>query len=194
MANSSRKFNLLIVDDEEKYRDSLRIILESKGYLVEDAASGEIALDMMKSSDYDLVLTDLIMKGMDGIELVERIKAVKPQMDVIIITGYGSIKNAVEAMKKGAFSYFVKGHDPKELIIEIEKLRKLKELERENKIYRGQNKEIDFILDTKSPKFKRTIEIAQKAAAVCFCIWMKFQLLMFLPIHGPSNCLFPPAV
>ncbi|KDR94983.1 DNA-binding transcriptional response regulator, NtrC family, contains REC, AAA-type ATPase, and a Fis-type DNA-binding domains [Peptoclostridium litorale DSM 5388] len=164
MANNSGKFNLLIVDDEEEYRDSLRIILESEGYLVDDAASGEVALDMLKSKDYDLVLTDLMMKGIDGIELVVKIKAVKPHMDVIIITGYGSIKNAVEAMKKGAFSYFVKGHDPEELIIEIEKLRKLKELERENSIYREQNKELDFMLDTKSPKFKRAIEIAQKAA------------------------------
>ncbi len=68
------------------------------------------------------------MPEMDGLELLDKIKEEYPDQDVIIVTGYGTVKNAVEAMKRGAFSYFIKGHDPDELLLDIEKIIRLSDL------------------------------------------------------------------
>ena len=126
------RFKILIVDDEPEYRDVLASILASEGYTVEKAASGEEALRKFMSLPFDLVLTDLIMDGMNGVELLERLKAEDEETEVIVITGFGTVENAVEAMKKGAFSYFIKGHSPDELLLEIKKALDLARLRQEN--------------------------------------------------------------
>ncbi|ATW27900.1 sigma-54-dependent transcriptional regulator [Candidatus Formimonas warabiya] len=165
MKRDSRPFRVLIVDDEREYREVLRLILAEEGYLAETAASGFEALSKLKMVPFDLVLTDLMMAGMDGVELLKNIKKSQRRVDVIIITGYGTIENAVEAMKKGAYSYFIKGNDPVDLMKEINEIRNGKGAEHEQKS--GQKSEFDlaqFVLETKNKQFKRVLDIAGRAA------------------------------
>lgn len=162
MNNSN--FSILVVDDQMEYRDVLKLILEENGYNVDSVDSGERALEEMKKRDYNLVVTDLIMDGMDGIELLRRIKYLNKELEVIIITGYGSIENAVSAMKEGAFSYFIKSHSPNELLEEVRKVVQISSLEKESKITKKFGINTDFYLETKNNLFRKTLKIAGKAA------------------------------
>ena len=106
------KFKILVVDDEVQYQEVINMILQSEGYETKVANSGEEALEILEKEKFQLVLTDLKMNGMDGIHLLEEIKNNYVDTYVMLITGFGTIKNAVEAMKKGAFGYFIKGNNP----------------------------------------------------------------------------------
>ncbi|MCC3869632.1 sigma-54-dependent transcriptional regulator [Terrisporobacter mayombei] len=153
-------FKILVVDDEIQYQEVINMILQSEGYKTKVASSGEEALEILKKEEFHLVLTDLKMNGMDGIHLLEEIKNNYINTYVMLITGFGTIKNAVEAMKKGAFGYFIKGNNPGELIREIEKVKK--ECESTEKVEKINNK---FLLDTKNYNFRKILEIAKKAAS-----------------------------
>jgi len=157
-------FRILVVDDEEEFREVYGIILEDKGYQVSTAVSGEECLLLLKDQKCDLVLTDLKMHGMDGIELLRNIKNEYPECEVILVTGYGTVESAVMAMKLGAFGYFIKGQDPEVLIKEIEKLVKMKRLEKENKVIRDKLIKFEYLLETDNKKFKEVLNIAEKAA------------------------------
>lgn len=159
------EFKILVVDDEEEFRDVYKIIFEDKGFETHVASSGEECLLMIENENYDLVISDLKMGGMDGSELLEKIKARKINIEVIIVTGFGSIDSAVKAMKLGAFSYFIKGSDPEILLKEIEKLVKIKTLENDNKSIKNQLNHFDYLLDSNSNKFNNMLKITQKAAA-----------------------------
>ncbi len=100
---------ILVVDDEKNYLLVLSAVLEEEGYEVLTTVSGLEALEIQKSSDLDLVLTDMKMPGMDGIELLEQIKANDPELPVIMMTAHGTVDKAVEAMQKGAYSYTTSG-------------------------------------------------------------------------------------
>lgn len=158
-------FKILVVDDEEDFREVCRIIFEDKGYETYLASSGEDCLSMLKEQSYDLVVTDLKMGGMDGIDLLKIIKEKQINSEVIIVTGFGTVDSAVSAMKLGAFSYFIKGSDPEVLLKEIEKLVKIKNLENDNKSIRDQLIHFDYLLESNSNKFKNMKRIAEKAAA-----------------------------
>jgi len=164
MSIEKNLFKILIVDDEEEYREVLQMILDDEGYNTETASSGEMALEKLNSNDFHLVLTDLRMTNMDGIELLKHIKENYLNLEVILITGYGTIENAVEAMKKGAYTYFIKSHKSEELLAEIEKL-KNKMLIKENEINQiSKESNSDFMLSTRNFKFQKIIDIAEKAA------------------------------
>lgn len=158
-------FKILVVDDEEEFRDVYRIIFEDKEYETHVATSGEECLSILKEQEFDLVITDLKMGGMDGIELLNSIKERRYSCEVIIVTGFGTIDSAVNAMKLGAFGYFIKGSDPEILIKEIEKLVKIKNLENNNKIIKNQLIDFNYLLDSNCNKFKSILKIAEKAAA-----------------------------
>jgi len=157
-------FKILVVDDEEEFRDVYRIILEDKGYDINEASSGEKCLSMLENDDFDLVITDLKMVGMDGIELLKSIKEKQHSCDVIIVTGFGTVDSAVNAMKQGAFSYFIKLSDPEVLLKEIEKLVRIKSLELDNKSIRDQLINFEYLLESNNDKFKNMLKIAEKAA------------------------------
>lgn len=161
---SDSNFRILIVDDEDEYRDILKRILEINAYDADTAVSGQDALVKIKKDEYDLVLSDLIMPGMDGVELLGEIKKIKKDIEVILVTGYGSIENAVEAMRKGAFSYFVKGNAPEELLGEIEKVRESAALQNKMKQHISDSLGGEFLLGTRSEKFKKALQTAEKAA------------------------------
>ena len=93
---------ILIIDDQDPIRRVLREILENEKYLVDDAANGSSALEMVKEQEYDVILCDIKMPDMDGIEVLEQVKAMC-DTPVIMITGHATVDNAVEAILKGAF-------------------------------------------------------------------------------------------
>jgi len=157
-------FKILIVDDEQEYREVLHLILKSKGFKTDMVSGADEAMEALAKNSYQLVLSDLIMKGKSGIELLEEIKETYPEQEVIIFTGYGSVKNAVDAIRKGAFSYFIKSHDPEELLMEINKLMRVEELKQENAILKEQQSPVEFLLTTQSEALRKIIKIAEKAA------------------------------
>jgi len=110
---------VLVVDDEEIIRYSLKNILTSHGFEVDAVVSAEDALASLYDRSYHLVLTDLMLEGMGGLELVENIKVISPRTLVIVITGYGSLKTAVAALRLGVYDYILKPCDENELIIRV---------------------------------------------------------------------------
>ncbi|HKJ98273.1 MAG TPA: sigma-54 dependent transcriptional regulator [Desulfotignum sp.] len=112
---------ILIVDDEKHYRLVLSEVLQEEGYASFTAASGMEALDLLHSQVIDLVLTDVKMPGMTGIDLLEKIKEITPELPVIIMTAFGSVEKAVEAMHKGAYTFILKPFENETLIAHIAK-------------------------------------------------------------------------
>jgi len=124
---------ILIVDDEKNYLLVLSAVLEDEGYEVLTALSGQEALEIHKTSDLDLILTDMKMPGMSGIELLESIKSINPDLPVIMMTAHGTVDKAVEAMQKGAYSYILKPFDNDRLIIYVKKAVAMYQVVKENR-------------------------------------------------------------
>lgn len=108
MSVNEEQAYILVVDDEGAIRYSITKTLQRVGYHVEAAASGEEALEMMKNQTYDVVLTDIRMPGLTGVELLRRIKEQAPDAIVILLTGYASLETAIESLRLGAHDYLVK--------------------------------------------------------------------------------------
>ncbi|GKT32218.1 two component, sigma54 specific, transcriptional regulator, Fis family, partial [Aduncisulcus paluster] len=146
-----------------EHRDILEMILKSNEFQTDTAVSGQEALKKLGKSNYHLVLSDLKMPEMSGLELLDEIKKAYPEQDVIIVTGYGTVKNAVDAMKRGAFSYFIKGHDPDELLMDIEKIMRLSDLKFKSDALLDSNAS-EFMMESKNPKFQESLRIIKSAA------------------------------
>ena len=127
---------VLIVDDQEMVRGLCQQVIESLGYEPYLAESGEQALEILDSSAVDIVITDLKMPGMSGIELLERIKSRSPRVEVVVMTGYASVASAVQAMKLGASDYIVKPFGADEVKLLIERLVNTLDLKDENRYLR----------------------------------------------------------
>jgi len=135
-------FKILIVDDDADYRETYKMLLSKKGYNIETSASAEEAFKIMEKEYYPLIISDIMMPGTSGIKFLKEVKELYDKnIEVIMVTGYGSIETAVQAMKIGAFGYFIKSHNPEELILEIEKVHKIFSLLNTNKINKS-NKNI----------------------------------------------------
>ena len=132
---------ILIVDDELIMRESLAGWLERDGHFVDKAESGEQALKKIKETKFDIMLVDIKMEGMNGLEVLKHVKETDQDTSVIMITAYGSISTAIDAMKNGAFDYLLKPFDPNELGIIIEKVIENKARERENLYLKEEHKE-----------------------------------------------------
>ncbi|MFH0931666.1 MAG: sigma-54 dependent transcriptional regulator [Candidatus Zixiibacteriota bacterium] len=126
------KGNILVVDDEVVICKSIQRILSPEGFEVKTAQSGEEALEKLSQESFDIVITDLKMPGMDGMELLTKIKEKDPEIVVIMITGYSTVQTAVRAMKMGALDYIPKPFTPEELIVVVEKALEKKKLIFEN--------------------------------------------------------------
>ena len=119
--------SILVVDDEENAREGLSKILTKEGYSVETAANGKEAIDSIKRSDYDLVITDMRMPLMDGFEVLRELKKLDEGIGVIMITAYGEIESYLEAMNMGAYEYInkpVRVNELKRVITKILEARK----------------------------------------------------------------------
>ncbi len=115
-------YQILVIDDEPLIRESLYEILRIEGYRVLMASSGEDALKVIKTQNIDIILTDLKLPKMSGLQLLTEVKKIQPDIEVILITGFGTIETAVEAMKKGAYDYITKpinDHEVKNIICKI---------------------------------------------------------------------------
>jgi DNA-binding NtrC family response regulator len=132
---------ILIVDDEQIVRESLANWLKEENYQVEAAENGPVALEKIKQAPFQVVLLDLKMPGMDGIQVLTELKKDFPDIEVIIMTAYGSVNTAVEAIKAGAYDYIVKPFDPEEVALLIKKILEHKNLILENILLRQQLEE-----------------------------------------------------
>jgi len=111
----TKKISILVVDDEESVRDSLYNWFVEDGYRVECADSAKMALSILESECFDIVLADIKMPGMDGLEMLKRIKALEKDIIVIVMTAFATVDTAVQALKDGAFDYVTKPFDPDDL-------------------------------------------------------------------------------
>ena len=111
--------SILLVDDEEIILNSLGMDLRQENYAVTFANSGEEAITLLKDNPFDLVVTDLSMSGMDGIQVLQEAKRINSSMGVIILTGYGDMTSAIDALRLGADDYLLKPCEPEELVIRI---------------------------------------------------------------------------
>ena len=158
------KLKILVVDDQQDHCEVIKMILESKGYEVMTRNSGQEALALLKDSEFDLLITDLSMPEMDGVELLGKAKEVGKDIQVILLTAYGTIERAVEAMKLGAYSYVTKGNDPEELLHEVSKLEKMKKIQAENQRLRVRMGKNTAMLQTQNQEFQKLLDLAARAA------------------------------
>jgi len=130
-ARNDRK-KVLIVDDESGMRHMLSVLLEREGYDIETAENGQEGLNKIKSEDYDLVLCDIRMPEMDGLSFLERAKSVSRNVPVIMMSAFGNVDTAIEAMKKGAYDYVSKPFKADEILLRLQRLTKQESLVHEN--------------------------------------------------------------
>lgn len=130
-ARNDRK-KVLIVDDESGMRHMLSVLLEREGYDIETAENGQVGLNKIKSEDYDLVLCDIRMPEMDGLSFLERAKSVSKNVPVIMMSAFGNVDTAIEAMKKGAYDYVSKPFKADEILLRLQRLTKQESLVHEN--------------------------------------------------------------
>lgn len=112
---------VLVIDDEAIVRVSCQRVLEPEGFIVDVTSRGDEALQMMERQSYDVVLTDLKMPDMDGLEVLREIKKKWPDIQVIVITGYGTISTAVQAVKLGAYDVIEKPFSPETILNVVKK-------------------------------------------------------------------------
>jgi DNA-binding NtrC family response regulator len=162
----SKKPSILVVDDESLMREALNDWLREDGYEVGLAASGDEAIAKAKEKTWQVVLLDLKMPGMDGLETLRRLKEVSPDSEIIMMTAYATIDTAVQAMKEGAFDYLVKPFDPDEIEMQIKKIVAHKELVLENILLRRKLEEkyhYDEIIG-KSDAMQEIFELIRRVA------------------------------
>ena len=154
---------ILVIDDERSIRNTLKDILGFEGYAVDLAENGPLGLELVKGTDYDIILCDIKMPEMDGIEVLERIMQIKPQTTVVMISGHGNIDTAVEAIKKGAFDFIVKPLDLNRLLITIRNAGDKSLLVRETIVLKQKiNRPYEIIGE--SPQIMKVLEMTNRVA------------------------------
>src|SRR5256712_5985515 len=128
--------NVLIIDDEPLMRISIADALKAEGCQVKVAATGLEGVDLIRKEPFEIVITDLRLPGMDGLQILQACKEVLPKTGVIVITAHGSVETAVEAIKMGAYDYITQPFSMDELLLIVKRLVKVLELEDENRSLR----------------------------------------------------------
>jgi DNA-binding NtrC family response regulator len=131
-----KKLNILVVEDGQSQREMLRDFLGQEGHEIAEAENGDEAIRKIHGGHFDLILLDYKMPRMDGLEVLERVKGINPEIDIVMMTAYGTIETAVDAMKAGAVDYITKPVDLDELLILIDRISERRTLIRENEILR----------------------------------------------------------
>src|SRR6185436_1792128 len=151
---------ILIIDDEKAIRKTLTEILSFEGYKLEEAADGEEGLKKFREKNYDLVLCDIKMPKLDGIEFLQKAGEINPDIPVVMISGHGNIETAVEAVKKGAFDYISKPPDLNRLLITIRNAMDKGSLVTEAKVLKRKVSKVQDMIGESDPikKIKDTIE------------------------------------
>jgi DNA-binding NtrC family response regulator len=159
-------YNILILDDEAAQRDILTGYLKKKGCKIYSASSGREGIEIIKNNPVDIILSDFKMPDLNGIEVLEQVKKLNPEISFVIVTAYGTVENAVKAMRLGAFDYISKPVDLDELDIMIERIIEHKNLKSENQLLKTQLQEkykISSIV-SQSPKMEEVINVAARVA------------------------------
>ncbi|MGN6492941.1 MAG: sigma-54-dependent transcriptional regulator [Agriterribacter sp.] len=152
--------NILIIDDEKAIRKTLGEILSYEGYKIDEAGDGEEGLKKFREKNYDVVLCDIKMPKIDGIEFLDKANEVNPDVPIIMISGHGTIETAVEAVKKGAYDYISKPPDLNRLLITIRNAMDKTNLVTETKVLRRKATKVEEMIGESGPilKIKETIE------------------------------------
>src|SRR5258708_1178024 len=152
--------NILIIDDEKAIRKTLSEILSYEGYKIDEAGDGEEGLKKFKEKEYDVILCDIKMPKIDGIEFLEKAKEANPDVPIIMISGHGTIETAVEAVKKGAYDYISKPPDLNRLLITIRNAMDKTTLVAETKVLKRKVSKVQEIVGSSNPihRIKETIE------------------------------------
>jgi DNA-binding NtrC family response regulator len=159
---------VLIVEDEDLMRELLTKILASENYRIFDASSGEEALKLLQDQTYDLVLTDLRLKAMDGLQLLSEVRTLDPEMVVIVMTAYASVETAVEAMRKGAYDYLTKPFINDEIRVMLRRALDQRHLSRENRHLKRELREryrFESIVGN-SEAMERVYRLIEKVSAI----------------------------
>jgi len=143
---ADQKLSILIVDDEQVVRDSLVHWFTEEGYDLDSASNANDALAKLAGREFDLVIADIRMPGMDGIGLLEKIQSEQLDTGVIVMTGYASVETAIRALKHGAFDYITKPFDPDDLSVVARNALEQHRLKRENRMLREQLTETDHAI------------------------------------------------
>ena len=162
-----KKLNILVVEDGQSQREMLRDFLVREGHTVAEAENGDAGIQSVLKGHFDMILLDYKMPGMDGMQVLKEVKKINPEIDVIIITAYGTIETAVEAMKAGAIDYITKPVEFDELLIHVDRVSERRTLIRENEVLRQELKEKGVTKDKiiyKSPKMNVLINMANRIA------------------------------
>lgn len=152
--------NILIIDDEKAIRKTLSEILSYEGYKIDEAGDGEEGLKKFKEKSYDVVLCDIKMPKLDGIEFLDKAREANPDVPVIMISGHGTIETAVEAVKKGAYDYISKPPDLNRLLITIRNAMDKTNLVAETKVLKRKVSKVEEMIGESGPigRIKETIE------------------------------------
>lgn len=163
----SEPLKILILDDEPKMGKILSRVLAREGHNAQSCTAPAEALTMMSGEPFDLLLTDLKMPGMSGLEVMERARAILPDMQVIMMTAYGTVETAIEAMKKGAVDYLIKPFHNEELIMLVSRLAETSSLKQENAVLKqslGAPLQTENLIAA-SPAMHEVLKRVQKVAA-----------------------------
>lgn len=161
-----KNFNLLIVDDEQGQREILTGYLKKKGYTVYQASSGTEGIQSVKNYPIDIIISDFKMPDKTGIELFEVVKSINPEISFVMVTAFGTVENAVKAMRLGAYDYLAKPIDLDELDILLERIIENKNLKSENQYLKQQLEErfkISSII-SQSPRMEEAVNLAARVA------------------------------
>ncbi len=192
--------SLLIVDDELHVRESLSQWFREDGYAVAAAASGREALAMLGRRPFDVVISDIKMPGMDGLELQRRIREIAPDVAVILITAYASVATAVRALKEGAYDYLVKPFDPEELSRVVAKACEKIRLQQENAALRERLAgTVPELVTGRSRAMQELIALVDQVAATDATVLIRGESgtgkeLVARRIHAASPRVFGPLV
>src|SRR6218665_3307751 len=152
--------NILIIDDEKAIRKTLVEILSFEGYKIDEAGDGEEGLKRFKEKNYDVVLCDIKMPKIDGLEFLDKAGETNPDVPIIMISGHGTIETAVEAVKKGAYDYISKPPDLNRLLITIRNAMEKTTLVTETKVLKRKVSRVQEMIGGSAPmqKIKETID------------------------------------
>lgn len=167
---------ILIVDDEADFRHLLTSRLKRKGYTTLEASDGISAQQLVTSETIHVILLDLKMPGMDGLSFLQWCKEASPAIQIIVVTGHGTIETAIEAMKRGAYDYLTKPYNLNELEVLISKAVEKQQLTEENQQLRevlSTNGKTTFQIVAESPKIKEVLATAKRVASTDFIVLLK---------------------
>lgn len=155
---------ILIVEDEPKMAFLLEVELKDAGHRTTSVTDGMEAVRRVEREHFDIVITDLRMEGMDGIEVLERVKGLDPQTEVVLITAYATAQTAVDAMKKGAYDYIIKPFDVEELKLLVKRIEEKQGLLYENALLQEKARREGLLVGGRSPAMRKVLELIDKVA------------------------------